>query len=263
METLSWDHFLADPPGSYGPVTVTVGVFDGVHLGHRRLIDAMKGFQAHERYLISFRKNPRTLLRPEMFPGNITTVAQKERILEDLGIDKLLLIDFSDEFSTLSGREFLAAICKRIPVDSFVLGDNFRCGRRGDTSSYDARDLLKKSGIEVVIPEPFFMNGAIVSSTRIRASLMEGDFSAARAMTERAYILDAAALPQHPGSGAITIHRSDIDQILPPPGSYDVYIARAGESPKKGELQIDAAAVHWPDNDTRPAQTIEFASNKE
>lgn len=263
MEIYSWEQFLAEPPSTGKRCSMSVGVFDGVHKGHRSLFSLMEQQSDSEKWIFTFRSNPRRVLRPERFPGDLTSLRQKLSLFERSGIDRVVLIDFSDEFSTLTGREFLFSIVKRISVRRIVLGDNFRCGRNGDTSAYDARDLLSSRSVEVIIPPPVTWRGLIVSSTRIRTAVQEGDFSSAFSMTDRAFTLDAADLPQRPGEGAITIERCNMYQVLPPPGTYMVHILRKGSFPIRTALLVEEAAISWPDETLIPADEIQFVINEE
>jgi riboflavin kinase / FMN adenylyltransferase len=263
MTIYKWDHFFKNPPDQKRKAVMSVGVFDGIHRGHRFLLNTMQQWESFEKWVFTFSLNPRKVLRPELFPGDITSLDQKLAIFEQLGMDKVVLIDFSTEFSTLSGREFLFSIVKRVPVRKLVVGDNFRCGRMGDTSAYTARDILGSLGIDVIIPAPVVWNGKVVSSTRIRTALQEGDLLSAFAMTERAYVLDVANKPQRSGSGAIKIERDYIQQVLPPPGLYSAEISqKAGETMRK-TISIDESSITWPENKTMPVKTIEFVHNEE
>ncbi len=263
MEVYPWKDFLSDPPSSSRKCSMTIGVFDGVHKGHRALFTAMGQEAPTERWVFTFASNPRRTLRPERFPGDLTSLNQKLSIFRRLGIDRVVLIDFSDEFSTLTGREFLFSIVKRIPVHTIVLGDNFRCGKNGDTSAYDARDIFSSRNIEVLIPPSVTWHSLTISSTRIRSAIQEGNFSAAMDMTERAFTLDVANIPQRSGDGAITIERCNVYQILPPPGEYKVLVHRKGKLPVHSTLLVEEAFISWPDTIAIPAEKIQFVINEE
>ncbi len=263
MEVYPWKDFLSDPPSADRKGSMTIGVFDGVHRGHQSLFNAMKLESPAERWVFTFASNPRRTLRPERFSGDLTSLRQKLSMFRRLGIDRVVLIDFSDEFSTLTGKEFLFSIVKRIPVHTIVLGDNFRCGRNGDTSAYDARDLLSSRGIEVCIPPSVTWHSLTISSTRIRSAIQEGNFTAALEMTERAFTLDVADKPQRSGDGAIRIERCNMYQILPPPGEYKVLVHRKGTLPVHSTLLVEEAFISWPDTVTIPAEEIQFVINEE
>jgi riboflavin kinase/FMN adenylyltransferase len=263
VEVYAWKDFISDPPSTDRKGSMTIGVFDGVHKGHRALFSAMELEASAERWIFTFASNPRRTLRPERFPGDLTSLNQKLSIFHRLDIDRVVLIDFSDEFSTLTGKEFLFSIVKRIPIHTIVLGDNFRCGRNGDTSAYDARDMLSSRGIEVIIPPSVTWHSLTVSSTRIRSAIQEGNLTAALEMTERAFTLDVANIPQRSGDGAITIERCNMYQILPPPGEYKVRVHRKGTLPVHSTLLVEEAFLSWPDTSTKPAEDIQFVINEE
>jgi len=265
MDIYSWAEFIEDPPHISQQSTISVGVFDGVHAGHKLLISCMERFPHTQKWIFTFSENPRRILRSGHFPGDLMTRFQKIEELKRLGITNIVLIDFSNDFSKLTGKDFFTAIIKRIPVHAVVLGDNFRCGRGGSASAYDVRDFLTSRNIEVMIPQPLAWRNRTISSTRIRAAIQEGDFASVRMMTERAFTLDVADLPQRTGVKAITIDKKDVQQVLPPPGSYQVYISKNGEQAVLTTLSIDEAFVRWirPNCYKGPVHNIQFVTNEE
>jgi riboflavin kinase/FMN adenylyltransferase len=173
---------------------ITIGNFDGVHLGHRRILEtvAKRAREASRPSLaIVFEPHPLAVLRPDHAPRRIQTLRQKEEVIEAIGIETLLIIPFTRDFSLTEpedfARDFLA---ERLGASELYLGQHFAFGhgKRGDIA------LLKRMGPDCgftasAVEEVFFEEKPI-SSTRIRNALERGEVARASAMLGRPYALD-------------------------------------------------------------------------
>ncbi|MDR1903315.1 MAG: adenylyltransferase/cytidyltransferase family protein, partial [Treponema sp.] len=116
------------------PSAMTIGVFDGVHRGHQALIR-----EVVERgpfpTVITFKQNPKSILNPQSYTGDIFSLRQKLECFEALGVERTILIDFSDNFSKLKGQEFIDILKKRGNLVFLIIGRNFRCGYKLDTDA--------------------------------------------------------------------------------------------------------------------------------
>lgn len=159
-----------------------LGTFDGVHLGHAHLIQQAVEL-AETRHLTSvaltFDRHPLALIHPESAPAPLTTNAEKEALMAALGLDILVEQPFTREFAALSGEEFLTLLCSTLHPCVIVVGYNHTFGRFGRGDAALLRDLAPRLHYEPVVMEPFIMDGAPVSSTRIRALLAAGDIKEA------------------------------------------------------------------------------------
>jgi riboflavin kinase/FMN adenylyltransferase len=164
---------------------------------------------------VTFRNNPAILLEPEGYGGDIQTHLQKMDTLAGMGVGLIILIDFSSDFSKLTGRQFFDILMDRLSLSFIVLGSDFVCGYRGDTSAYDIRTLMKPKGIPVAIIPPILYGGLPVSSTRIREAVRKGDMSSAKAMLGRNYSLDMRGVVSGEEEGEAVIARSAILQAVP------------------------------------------------
>jgi len=170
MRIISWEEYVGS--GEYPPLAVTVGVFDGVHRGHQSLIRQVCD-SPHLPTVVTFRQNPQQVLNPDTFAGDIMSLEQKLHALEVLGVQLTVLIDFSEKFSKINGRDFIdLLLCK--PVKLIALGRNFRCGYRLDTGAEQIRSLAGARGVEVWVAPPVMDEGQPVSSSRIRQALAAG-----------------------------------------------------------------------------------------
>jgi FAD synthase len=123
--------------------------------------------------VVTFKQNPLQVLNPEAFTGNISSLEQKLGILEAFGVHLTVLIDFSQEFSKISGSGFIDLLLDK-PVKLIAVGRNFRCGYKLDTGAEEIRKLAEARGVEAWIAPPVMDEGEPVSSSRIRQALAAG-----------------------------------------------------------------------------------------
>ena len=238
MVTTAWSALVAGSAPISGPVALTIGAFDGIHLGHREILRRLRARSRRLRgatggapgcVVLTFRQHPRAVLTGR-HPGVLTTQRQRQAQFAALGVTHLVMIDFSVGFSRLTGREFVDTLCSGLALQTLVVGGDFRCGRGRDTDVDELQRLLAPSGVRVVAVPPVIVGGSAVSSTRIRAAVRDGDFAVTRDMMGRPFEVDlhaaagSIALSQSGPSGerrfAVAVDR--IEQVLPKPGRYSV-----------------------------------------
>jgi riboflavin kinase/FMN adenylyltransferase len=158
---------------------VTVGIFDGVHKGHTHLLKILKSKAKQyegESVVITLWPHPRTILYPEKELKLLTILSEKIKLLEEQGVDHLIIIPFSKEFAQITAEEFIHSILvSKIGFKCFVVGFDNHIGRNKEGSIDVIRSESKKYGYEVVIPEPVFEGNERVSSTDIRLFLEYGE----------------------------------------------------------------------------------------
>lgn len=172
---------------------LTIGNFDGVHLGHRSIVDRM---QAHkekidgETVILTFKPHPQMALRPEKELELLNTYEEKLEILQSIGVDAVIEQPFSREFSNLSAEDFVTEVLqKRLRAKVVLLGYDFAFGkgRTGDTNL--VRSSLEPEGVIVEELKPFELLGEPVSSSRIRHNLHKGQVKAANECLGREFFL--------------------------------------------------------------------------
>ena len=237
--------------------TLTVGVFDGVHLGHSALLgEIVSAFPGTIPCVVTFKNNPSRFFNPHNYRGDILTLQQKIEALEKTGIGIVILIDFSSDFSKLTGKQFLSILLGRISPVFIALGKDFVCGHNGDTDADAVRTMMKQQGIPVAIIPPILYKGSILSSTRIREAVHIGDFGTVKAMLGRNYSLDLRGLEiNRSGKGAV-IKNDILQQVIPDSGEYPVLIKGMERCEKGSVLFEERCMQYWPDID-QPVQ-IEF-----
>jgi riboflavin kinase/FMN adenylyltransferase len=185
------------PIGQRTPCAVTIGNFDGVHLGHRALLEAL-GREATERDLarcvLTFEPHPREFFarrRPEVFaPPRIATLRDKLEALAAAGVDRVCVVPFNDRFAALDPSAFIDRILARGLNTRFLLiGDDFRFGaqRRGDFAMLEAE--APRCGFALQRMRTVALAGERISSSAVRAALAQGDFTRVERLLGRPYTI--------------------------------------------------------------------------
>jgi len=165
---------------------VTIGTFDGVHIGHRKIISGIKELAEStggETVILTFFPHPRMILHPEDESLKlITTIAEKAELMERLGVDHLIITPFSRDFSNQSAESYIRdVLVNKIGTKKIVIGYDHRFGKDRQGGFEDLQRLGPVFGFDVVeIPEQD-INEVAISSTRIRNALLSGDIDLANA----------------------------------------------------------------------------------
>jgi riboflavin kinase/FMN adenylyltransferase len=216
VRVLSWDELIGGGLAET-PFAATIGVFDGLHIGHRALVERILGRSGQASAVFTFRDNPKRILSPHIHPGELSTLDQKLDLIESMSVDFCVLIDFSGDFSKLPGRRFLSILKDCGELRFLAVGADFRCGRGLDTSAEDIKAFCEEHSIGAELVAAVRWSGRTVSSSRIRKAVTEGRLEDARAMLGRPYAIDlrpAAAC----GRGC---WEPSEDQARPPRGTYE------------------------------------------
>ncbi len=228
MIELGWGDFISGETRIEGDVAIAIGVFDGLHLGHKALLSSITNTpEGLVPVVFTFTANPYAVLGTKAFAGNVSSLGQRKQKLEMSGIRFAVMIDFSVDFSKITGGKFIALLLERLAIRKVAVGYNFSFGyNRG----MDAQKLAESMpGVRVDVIEPVFYGGEIVSSTRVRNEIKAGNFDAVRAMLEEDYSLDASGGIGFEQEGRIlSIETSTVNQVLPEEGLYTINILSGG-----------------------------------
>ncbi len=235
MKVYNWNEFLDAAPLKSVNTALSVGVFDGVHIGHRTLINKITRCNNALPLIITFTDNPLRTLKPELYRGKIVTLTQKLARLEELGIEAVILIDFSADFSKLEGDQFFRLILQNCSLKYLAVGSDFHCGRNADTNAEKAREILSNHGAEVEILEQLVIDGYPVSSTMIRQAVINGDMGRVKRLLGIEHIIDLSGIQGKVLNGETVLKRKDILQILPDEG---IYTCRIGNMNEKFDSRI-------------------------
>ena len=180
--------------GAPGPATaLTIGVLDGVHLGHQALIQRLRT-EAKARALspgvVTLHPHPITVLRPEIAPSYLTSLDDRMELLRDAGADWVLALTFTGEVSEVSAEELALAFRDHLRMKLMVLGPDASFGRGAPKDTVERmRALGLEAGFEVVQVEPLMHDHERYSSTAVRNALAEGDMDRVAALLGRPYRL--------------------------------------------------------------------------
>jgi riboflavin kinase/FMN adenylyltransferase len=218
---------LAEVPPDYGPTIATIGNFDGVHRGHQWVIAEVV---ARARALgirsvaITFDPHPARVLRPESSRPLITPLDEKLELLAATGIDAVLILPFTEEFSRMSARTFATDVLQRVlHVTELHEGENFHFGYQAKAGIDSLEMLGRELGFGVRVYTPQTIRGNAISSSTIRQLITNGDVSQVRALLGRSFaILSTPASGRGYGTRYTvpTINLAPYAELLPANGVY-------------------------------------------
>jgi riboflavin kinase/FMN adenylyltransferase len=218
---------LAEIPPNFGPSIATIGNFDGVHRGHQGVITEVvararaRGMQS---VAITFDPHPVRVIRPESSQPLITPLAEKLELLASTGIDSILILPFTVEFSRTSARTFATEVLHNtLHVTELHEGENFRFGHHAEGNIDSLEVLGRELGFSVRVYTPQAVRGEAISSSTVRKFIAEGDVSHVRALLGRPFtIISTPAAGRGYGTRYTvpTINLAPYAELLPANGVY-------------------------------------------
>ena len=248
MQVLHGLKELSDFDRSFG---LALGVFDGVHLGHQAVIAAARG--VGDLGVLTFDPHPVQVLAPNHAPRRIlSSLDQKKRLLSGLGVDFLVIIEFSPEFAAREARKFADDLFAT-GVKKLSAGDDWSFGRGREGNMQRLREWGSESGVDVLEISAILQDGLRISSTRIRKCLQEEDLDSVATMLGRHYsVLGTVVRGRQLGRtiGFPTANVVVADEVLPPNGVYVVEgngvpgVANIGTRPTVDDSRRRSLEVH-------------------
>jgi riboflavin kinase / FMN adenylyltransferase len=213
---------------------LTIGNFDGVHLGHKRLIHRVLDFaREHDLTpaLLTFDPHPTRVVAPDRAPCLLTNLDQRKKLLHAEGIEYIEVLPFTSETAKLTPREFIEqVVVGKLRARAVVVGHNFRFGNKAAGNVEMLREFGREFGFDTAVVEPLAWRGVIISSSEIRGRIQAGDVSRACRMLGRPYALEGEVVRGH-GVGSKktvpTLNLSTTAECLPAVG---VYITRTHDA---------------------------------
>ncbi len=202
---------------------VAIGTFDGVHLGHRAVIEGMDT-------VLTFEPHPMEVLRPDKAPKLINSLEIKRDVLDGLGIEELVVVHFDEEFSRRSAEDFIEhALIEKLGARRVAVGENFHFGAKARGT---AAMLASHSEFETRVQKLVEVDGETVSSSRIRAEVAAGDMTEARKCLGTPYMLEGEVVGGEKRGRELGFPTANIvpDPRLVTPG-HGVYAAFANGHP--------------------------------
>jgi riboflavin kinase/FMN adenylyltransferase len=225
---------------------LTIGNFDGVHLGHQALFRKVVEISAEtggDKVALTFHPHPMKVLRPDNPPKLISTLEQKVELIMAAGIDHLVCLPFTREFASTTATEFVEDILwRRLGVLDLVVGYDYACGKGREGDIRFLEKMGSRLGFRVHVVPPVKVDGKIVSSTAIRELVKNGEMGEVKKMLGRYYQIRGVVRKGKKRGGPVvgfptanlSINRED---LCPKPGVYAVQVLH-GESCYSGVINI-------------------------
>jgi riboflavin kinase / FMN adenylyltransferase len=176
------------------PVVLTIGNFDGVHRGHRALLDALLSAARDcngEAVVLTFEPHPRCVLDPDNCPQQLTTLDEKRDLFAAAGIDRLVVLEFTRTLSRWSAEHFCEQLLASFPLARLVVGHDFALGHKRQGDIAFLRAFGASHGFEVHTVDALRERGEVVSSSLVRSALLSGELARANTALGYPYLLDA------------------------------------------------------------------------
>ncbi|MBE0415141.1 MAG: bifunctional riboflavin kinase/FAD synthetase [Dehalococcoidia bacterium] len=231
---------------------LTIGVFDGVHLGHQFLIEKLRKKAAREGLLsgvVTFHRHPRLVLSPESKLTYLTSLKERIRLLESLGVAHIITLSFTPELSQLGAREFIGLLKRYLRMRGLVIGPDFALGRGREGDAPTLKALGEELHFSVEVVPPMVWQGEVVSSTAIRHALSRGDVMAVSGLLGRRFTLAGLVTKGDARGRILGIPTANLipdpEQALPADGVYATRVFRPFKTglSQRGKLET-AARLH-------------------
>ena len=200
IETFSWNDIINSKGEELFPqgTGISVGSFDGLHLGHRELLSVLVNgckISGLKSGVITFLRPLPSIKHSGDYKGDVSTLNQRLRLFESLGIDFAVLVDFNEVFAEIAGADFLNILLKSCNMKLLSEGIDFRCGYKGATDAQAIKYWAGQNKVECIFVDPVYYREGTdederVSSSYIRQMIQKGFFATVEELLARPYELD-------------------------------------------------------------------------
>jgi len=220
-------HSLAEVPADFGPCALTIGNFDGVHFGHRRILRRLKSLadaRGWKPSVLTFDPHPTRVVAPERTPRLLTSPESRAELMREEGIEQVLILPFTRELAALTPEEFARQVLlARLDARAVLVGDNFRFGHLHAGDVRVLAELGRRLGFETEIVHSVTCRGRVVSSSGIRELIRTGRVSLAARFLLHPYALEGRVVSGR-GIGSKhtvpTLNLATAAEVIPAPGVY-------------------------------------------
>lgn len=234
-----------DVPEEFKGAVATIGNFDGVHLGHQQIFRKVVQEARRNRcksVVITFDPHPKSVLHPEKRPFYLlTTPEEKLKLIASLQIDAVMLIPFSLDFAKTSARDFVCRILwEQLRIRKIFIGHDYTFGQGKEGNEEFLARYGRKLGFEVDVTNAVMEEGILISSTKVRNLIFDGEVKTAGALLGRPYNLKGRVAGGYGRGGQLGFPTANLEpekDLLPPEGVYAV-IAEWKGSRYRGVLNI-------------------------
>jgi riboflavin kinase/FMN adenylyltransferase len=227
--------YSTDNSYSFPACVATVGIFDGVHAGHRFLIEELKSL-AHERNLestvITFAGHPRKVLNPDFQVELLTTLPEKIALIESTGVDTCIVLDFTTDIAKLSANDFIKTILfDQFNVQTLLVGHDHRFGHNRTDGFAEYKQYGNSTGMEVIQALRYTTdNDAEINSSEVRKALKNGDVDKSNRLLGYPYCISGIVVEGFKVGRTIGFPTANIapnhpDKLIPKNGVYHVRVA--------------------------------------
>ncbi|MGG7143814.1 bifunctional riboflavin kinase/FAD synthetase [Clostridium nigeriense] len=206
---------------------VALGSFDGLHYGHlslvRKTVQVAKEKNGKS-MVFTYKNHPKTIVKPDSVPKLIMDLDTKLEYLDEENVDIVVLRTFTKEFMSIEAEDFIKLLCEDYNVKGIVVGFNFRFGHKNLGNVDLLKDLQSKYGYELYIIDPCTYKGDIISSTRVRNCILEGNVSEATNMLSEPYLIKGKVIHGKQLGRTIGIPTANLEfdskMVIPEKGVY-------------------------------------------
>ena len=247
-------HFKSD----LQPVSLTIGSFDGVHYGHQFLLNQVTALAKKnngESIVVTFENHPKAILAKNHH--SISTLSHKLYLLEEFGVDNVVLFQFDEEFKEQSSENFLKRLHESIPFSNLILGHDSKFGKDRQGTEEINNATAKALGFNIDYLEPLKLNQQVISSTLIRSFIQNGDLKSVEKLLGRKYSIQNHVIrgtSQGQALGFPTANLNVSELALPPLGVYAVLaqfdnrfekaVANLGYAPTMRQDKVPVLEIH-------------------
>ncbi len=252
------------------PLFAALGVFDGVHRGHRAVIARVES-EAAARGLsstvITFRSHPQQVLRPQVPFRMLTSPEERETLLRQTGIDRVIFLDFTREMSLLSAFDFLQILSSHYQVKGLIIGYDHRFGHNRAEGFDDYVKYGQRLGMEILHADELVTDAGPVSSSIIRELLIKGDLTTANHLLSYPYTLHGKVVNgfhvgRELGFPTANIDIDYPDKLIPANGVYATRIVLPDGNRYNGMLNIgNRPTLNRPNDYSIEANLFDFSGN--
>lgn len=185
---------LEDIKSSRRPIGLTIGTFDGLHLGHQKIFHSLKQLTKKANGIVvalTFSNHPMEVIKKDVLIPKITSTEEKLSLLKELGVDLVVLLEFTKDLQELSYKDFISKIRKHLPFEFLVLGKEAAFGSKKEGNEQNLSLLGQKEGFETFFIEKIHFAEGPISSKRVRDKLQIGDVEYTKNLLGRPYAIYA------------------------------------------------------------------------